>query len=426
MKPIIHTPFPKLCTLLLLYGTLIPTAYGQLTAITLNSSSFNADLIAETGHNPQTVTSAPLDGSSGNNILYTIAFKTANSSTITSGGLPDNGILTNSGNSWRLSSYTSNNALLFPPQTAPSTANLTITTPQPFLKISLLDAAGYGPTSVSITLKFSDNTTSSYGTFSILDWFDNTPYVAGSLGRISRNSTVSNNNAPSTDPRLYQTAITLTTTDRVKNLTQVIITDNSTNNLSTAAFFALSGTLTATLALNDVDLNGQYQPATNHIDLRWAMIGGPSSSAGVQYQIQRSTDNATFSTLNTMDATTISTYSWSDNSIRAGSSYYYRIFQTSITGEALYSNVIRIQTPGNARTEYTVTQSGDLLYVNAGPGSQTQPLEYAVYNMAGQRFVSGAATGGNTFTVDLHGLTRGIYFIHLQGHGESHAIEFLH
>ena len=425
MKPIIHIPITKLCTVLLISTTLFSSAYGQYTPVTLTAASYNADIVAESGSNPQAVTSAPVDGSSGNNVFYSVAFKTANP-VITSGGLPTNGIITNSGNTWRLNAYTSNNALLFPPQTAVSTKTLFINTPTPIWKLSILDVAGYGPTSVSISLKFSDGTTSSYGTFSILDWFDNTPYVASALGRISRNTTVSNNNAPATDPRIYQTNITLTNTDRNKSLTQIIITDNATDNLATAAFLAVSAVQTSVLALNDVDLSGQYQPAANHIDLDWTMIGGPSTSAGVQYEIQRSTDNTTFSTLTTMNATTGSTYSWSDNSIRAGVSYSYRILQTSAEGEARYSNVIRIQTPGNVKTEYTVTQSGDLLYVNTGSAAQPQAMEYAVYNMAGQRYFGGTATAGNTFTVNLHGLTRGIYFIRLQSATESHAIEFLH
>src|SRR5579872_1337703 len=193
MKPDTLNRITRLCTLLLLCGNLIIPAYGQLTPITLTSASYNADLVAESGSNPQAVTSAPLDGSSGNNIMYTIGFKTANS-VITAGGLPNNGIISSSGNQWRMNSFSSNNALLLGPQTSPSTASLYITTPQPFWEISLLDAAGFGPTSVTISLKFTDGTTSSYGTFSILDWFDQTPYVAASLGRIQRNTTVANNN----------------------------------------------------------------------------------------------------------------------------------------------------------------------------------------------------------------------------------------
>lgn len=424
MKPTFHTLITKFCTLLVLCGTLILPAYGQLAPITLTPSSYNADLIAESGSNPQSVTTAALDGS-GNNILYSVAFKTANSSTITSGGLPNNGTITSSGNTWQLNSYSSNNALFFAPQNASSSAKLIVSSPAAYSQISLLAAAGYGSTSVSITLKFADNTSASYGTYAILDWFDNTPFVTSSLGRINRNSTVSNNNAPSTDPRLYQTTITLTAADQVKNLAQVIITDNSTNNLSTAAFFALSGIKTSTLALNNVDLSALFESTTNTIDLHWEMIGGPSTSGGVQYEIQRSGDDAAFSTLATMDATNADAYSWSDNTIQTGASYYYRILQTSAAGEARYSNVVHIQTPGSTRSNYTVTQSGDLLYVNTGSTSRTQPLEYAVYNMAGQRYVSGTATAGNVFTVNLHALTHGIYFIHLQGSTGSQAVEFL-
>jgi hypothetical protein len=44
----------------------------------------------------------------------------------------------------------------------------------------------------------------------------------------------SSNNAPASDPRLYQTVINLNGSDQVKHLIQISIQDNSTNNQATA------------------------------------------------------------------------------------------------------------------------------------------------------------------------------------------------
>jgi hypothetical protein len=426
MKASFHKTIRKHCILALLCGMFISPAYAQLTSIQLNASSYNNDLIAESGSNPQTVTSAALDGS-GNNILYSLAFRTANSTTITSGGLPNNGTITSSGNTWQLASYSSNNALFFGPQSAVTSSTLTLTTQSPYSEISLLDAAGYGPTSVTITLKFSDGSSTNYGTFSILDWFGSTAYVVQALGRINRNTTVSNNNAPSNDPMLYQTNITLNTTDQVKKLSQIVIQDNSTNNQATAAFFAVSGIATSTLALNQVELSGQYQATTNSIDLDWNITAGVNSLDGMQYAIQRSVDGTTFLTIASMHATMSSdntNYGYSDNSVQAGESYYYRVLEIAPSQEEAYSNIIQVQTPGS-KPKFTVVPAGDLLYVNANAGSSTQAIQYAVYSIAGQEYSKGVATAGSLFTVSLHGLAHGIYFIRLQLPNTSQAVEFL-
>lgn len=117
---------------------------------------------------PEAVTTAAIDGSAYN-ILYTKAFQAANSSILTSGGLPDNGILfTAAGDSWQLHSYSSNNALFFPAQSAVSNGSLSLHTPTAYWRLSLLAAAGYGPTTVTVTLKFTDSSSTNYGNFDIM------------------------------------------------------------------------------------------------------------------------------------------------------------------------------------------------------------------------------------------------------------------
>src|ERR1700733_14546307 len=114
---------------------------AQLVPITLTSASFNQDLVAESGSNPVTKTTAALDGASGNNILYSVAFQTSNSATITSGGLPNNGKIANDGDSWQLAGYNSNNAAFFGPQSSASSQTLHLSTGGQYSEISLLDAA---------------------------------------------------------------------------------------------------------------------------------------------------------------------------------------------------------------------------------------------------------------------------------------------
>lgn len=405
-----------------LYGKLMSPAYGQLTPVNLTAGSFNNDLVAESGNNPQTVTTAAVDGPSGNYVFYSVAFQTANSSVLTSAGLPNSGTFTSGVNSWQMKSYSSNNALWFGPQSATSSASLSLSTPLAYSQISLLDCSGYGPTSVTITLKFTDGSSTNYGSFSIVDWFNGTPYIANSLGRVPRNTTVSNNTA-GTNPCLYQTNITLNAADQVKSLSQILIQDNSTNNLSTAAFFALSGIATSTLALNAVDLSGQYNANTHSIGLQWNVDADPNSRQTTTCFVERSTDGVNFTRVASLEAGSQPAYSWTDNNISAGNNYNYRILASTPSGQEVYSNTIEMET-GTATSMATVSSVAGMLYVN--PGTAVEPTQYAVYSMSGQLYLKGTAPAGNRFEVATSALPHGVYVIRLQWPANDQSVEFLH
>jgi hypothetical protein len=415
----------KTISLLLLVAGPRLAVHAQLVPITLTAASFNQDLVAESGSNPQTVTTAALDGG-GNNIFYSLAFAAANP-VITSGGLPNNGVFTSGSNSWQMAAYTGNNALYFGQESTTSTQSMYLSTPGQYSEISLLDAAGYGPTSVTITLNFSTGPSTSYGTYNILDWFGGTPYVANNLGRINRNSTVSDNNAPAGDPELYQTVINLNSTDQERTLTSITILDNSTNSSQTAAFFAVSGVATTTLALNELSLTGQYQPSENAsgnaIVLNWDAIGATGPG---QFDVQRSLDGTTFTTIGSVspDALAVSAaYSYTDHSVSQGQSYFYRVEETPSTGSSVYSNIIRIQTTAAAASFYSVTQNAGTLYVNnSQSGLQTN---FEVFGISGQLYVKGSAPATSRFTIDMQSLAHGIYVIRLENEKQAQSIEFL-
>lgn len=418
MKSVLHL---KTMYWMLLAAGISPAAYAQLTPLTLTAASFNQDLVAESGSNPQAVTTAALDGG-GNNIFYSLGFAAINSTVITSGGLPNNGTFASGPDNWQMASYTGNNALFFGPESATSTQSMTLSTPGQYSEISLLDAAGYGPTSVTITLNFSTGPSTSYGTYSILDWFGGTPYVADNLGRINRNTTVSNNNAPAGDPELYQTVITLNSTDQERTLTSISILDNSTNNQATAAFFAVSGIVTTTLALNELSLSCEYQATGNAIVLNWDATGTTVSG---QFEVQRSTDGATFTTIGSVspDALAVSAaYSYTDHTVLHGQTYFYRLAEMPSIGPFLYSNIIQLQAAAVA-SFCTVSQDACTLYVNnSQPGLQTN---YEVFGISGQLYAQGRAPGTTRFTIDMQSMAHGIYVIRLENEKQEQSIEFL-
>jgi len=415
----------KIISLLLLAAGSGLVANAQLTPISLTAASFNQDLVAESGSNPQAVTTAALDGG-GNNIFYSLGFAAINSTVITSGGLPNSGTFTSGSNSWQMAAYTGNNALFFGAQGTTSTQSMNLSTPGQYSEISLLDAAGYGPTSVTITLNFSSGLSTNYGTYSILDWFGGTPYVANNLGRINMNTTVSNNNAPAGDPCLYQTVIALNSTDQERTLTSITILDNSTNSQATAAFFAVSGIATTTLALNELSLSGQYQSSGNAsgnaIALNWDAIGATGPG---QFEVQRSVDGTTFTTIGSvsLDAQAVSAaYSYTDNTVSQGRSYFYSIAEMPSVGPSRYSNIIQLQTAA-AASFYTITQNAGTLYVNnSQPGLQTN---FGVFGISGQLYAKGTAPATSGFTIDMQSLAHGIYVIRLENEKQAQSIEFL-
>jgi hypothetical protein len=302
-----------------------------------------------------------------------------------------------------------------------------LSTPGQYSEISLLDAAGYGPTSVTITLNFSSGPSTSYGTYSILDWFGGSPYVASNLGRINRNSTVSDNNAPAGDPELYQTVISLNSTDQERTLTSITILDNSTNNQATAAFFAVSGIATTTLALTELTLSGQYQSSGNAsgntIALNWGATGamGPG-----QFDVQRSVDGITFTTIGSVspDAQAVTAaYSYTDNTVSQGQSYFYRVVETPSIGPSLYSNIIRLQTAAAASPFYNISQNAGTLYVdNSQSGLQTN---FEVFGISGQLYAKGIAPATSRFSIDMQSLAHGIYVIRLVNEKQAQSVEFL-
>lgn len=408
--------------LTLITGAHIPYSYGQLTPITLTAASYTQDVIAESGSNPNAVTTAAIDGGAAN-IFYSQAFRTANSSVITSGGLPNSGTLTNGANSWQLTAYSSNNALFFPAQTAVSTQSLFISSPAAYSQISLLDVAGYGPTSVTITLLFTDGSSSNYGNFSILDWFDQTPYVVDSLGRITRNTTVSNNNAPASDPRLYQTVINLNGADQVKHLSQISILDNITNNQATAAFLAVSGIATTTLALNTMTLSGTFQADMDEAILTWQVT---NTSNVDLFEIQRSADGTTFTTIGTLyppASGNVFRYTFVDKDVPENQDFLYRLVGTSTIQPDWYSNIIELRTAAGNRPKFSVSQSFGMLYVNTNMPST--PTAFEIVGLSGQVLIKGVAPPTSRFEVDVRQLVHGIYMIHLQASDQSRTVGFL-
>ena len=417
-----------LYALLLLFGQTPWHAFSQLTPVTV--TGFNQDVIAEgTGSNPVAVTSTGFDGSTATaSIFYDVQFQLANSGIITGGGLPNNGTIVNGADTWQLQAYTGNNCLLFPGQTVAFSLSFTLTTPRSYSEIALLSTAGSGPTSVNITLFFTDLSNTSYGTFSVLDWFNGTPFVIDNLGRVERQTPIAGFSGVPGNPRLYQNTITLNAADQAKSLNKIKITDMSTNNLSTAGFFAVDG-IVFSLPIGLNSLQGTWQPSQNDIQLQWQ---SGVTETGEHFEVQRSFNGADFTGLAPIipqPDNSPQTFTYDDTAISGHSTWFYRILDVLPAGNAEYTNIIAVQTGTQAAAAIRLSASqsqlvvlGDLSAAFA-PSNPANMIQYRLYASSGQ-LLGGGALSGSTRVIDISMLPMGVYFLRLSNGQTARTFKF--
>jgi hypothetical protein len=416
--------------LLLLFSQTPGHAFSQLTPITV--TGFNQDVVAEgPGSNPLAVTSTGFDGSTATaSIFYDVQFRLANSGVITGGGLPNNGTIVNGADTWQLQAYTGNNCLLFPGQTSSSALSLTLTTPASYSEIALLSTAGSGPTSVSIKLFFTNSTSTNYGTFSISDWFGGTPFVIDNLGRIARQTPITGFSGLPGNPRFYQNTITLNAADQAKSLSKITITDMSTNNLSTAGFFAMGG-IVYTLPIGLNSLQGIWQPSQNDIQLQWQSA---ATEPGEHFEVQRSFNGTDFTGIAPVipqPENLPQTFTYDDAAISGHSTWFYRILDALPAGNAEYTDIIAVQTqtPAVGVIRLSASQSqlvvwGDLSTVMAPSNPATDMTHYQLYAGSGQLLRGGTLSGSSSHVIDISTLPQGVYFLRLSNGHQAQTFKF--
>jgi autotransporter-associated beta strand protein len=163
---------------------------------------------------------------------------------------PIAGAALTAGNTYLLQPYTNLNTLTLRGQ---QQGALSLLQPASYQTINVLAFASNGATPFSATVNFSDNSSDNFN-LNAPDWYNNTPYVVGALGRysIANNtydgtaSSPSGATAATVNPRLYQIAIALSAADQAKTVTSITFKN-------TAAATA-NNTLNI-MAMNGVDPN---------------------------------------------------------------------------------------------------------------------------------------------------------------------------
>ena len=207
----------------------ISQTYSPITV-----TGFNVDAVAETAPNALATTSQALDAfSTSNTVFYSAAFATTMGF---GGGLPNTGVVVTGAKTYQLMPYTGNNA--FYVQTATS-KTISLTSPSNYSNLSFLVFSTEGTSNMSITVKYTDLSTTSFGSFLISDWFGGSSIAKCCLGRCNRISSVVSSGGLPSNPNLYYLDINLSCTDQSKNVASIVV--NGISGTIGAYVMAVSG-----------------------------------------------------------------------------------------------------------------------------------------------------------------------------------------
>lgn len=244
---------------------------AQFTPVPVNG--FSQDVIAEGPPNSLVNTTMELDAIGSNKVMYSVAF--AAFAGITA-GLPDNGTIINGGDTYQLASYTGNNALFVKKN---ETFDLNITSPASYAKLRILCFSTEGPSTVNISLSFTDGTTTSYiNNYVLADWFFGASnIVSQGFGRCSRIAAgpFTPDGLP-TNPRMYYIEVTLNCTDIPKSLQKITLSNVSTSGAApfpNAVFLGVSA-IPYSQTVADVVIPSDCSGSNGSIALT---VGGSSS-----------------------------------------------------------------------------------------------------------------------------------------------------
>jgi hypothetical protein len=327
------TLFSKLLPLALAWG-LGFTAQAQITysPVPLTASSFTADIVANgaAALPPGSSTTVDVDGAG----YFLISQDYYTATTAHTSGIPNNGLISNSiagysALTYQLASLSANNALQIR-TAAGGTGAVTFATPTIASELYVLGISGSGATTVTMTVNYSDGTTTAFASQVYPDWFtvSATQNVFGTTGRASATVPVSTPYAASnTAPYLDQVKLTIPAAKLGTTITGISFTTATgsgvLNILAVSAGVAPLCTAppTSITAVASTAATGGQPLTTACVSTNiYLSATGASALAGYTYQWQSSTTSATTGFSNISGATS-STYTATGQAVTT----YYRL-----------------------------------------------------------------------------------------------------
>jgi hypothetical protein len=270
-------------------------------------SGFNQDVVANgTSVSALSTSTYDLDGSNGAGYTFMAQGYTNPSGTATTAFLPASGLINSaatSGVSYLLASYSGNNSLRLPVtgNAAAATGTLTFTSSVAAEEVYVLATSGGGPSTVTMTVNFTDGSNQVFTNQTVADWFNGTGFAIQGLGRVGRNATSTIEN-PTNNPRLYQVKLTLSAANYSKPIQSVDFNKTST---TTGALNVMGITVKSTCVPNAGTAFANLTSACSSTSIALSLPGA-TSGTGVSYQWQASTNGG--NTWNDINGATSSTY----------------------------------------------------------------------------------------------------------------------
>ena len=239
----------------------------------LTVSGYTADVVANGTNLPVSSTiSADFDGAGYN--LMERGFSN-NAGGVATQGLPPGGIINSAltaGLPFQLASYSASNSLRLPGGGASGT--LTLAQPRAVNTLYVLGATGSGNATMDVTVRYTDGTTDFFGGNFVPDWFGGGNFAILGLGRTNPGGGIDNN---SSDPRLYQTTLTISAAGRAKRIASVDFTNAGGGVLNV---MGLSAESTSDLVISTA---GQSVPVGNYTNIT---VTGPSGQGTITGPVQ--------------------------------------------------------------------------------------------------------------------------------------------
>lgn len=335
-------------------------------------SGYTADVIANGVGSSSLSTSSDVDGVSF--AFVARDYQLTSSSTPLTYGIPANGVIntvvaSTPGLSFQLGNLSGNNSLKL--VAASDSGVLTFASPKAAFRLYMLSTSGSGTSTVQVQVNFTDNTSQIFSGVALSDWYGGTNYAIQGIGRINRANDVLEPN--STNPRLYQTLLTLDAANQIKPIQSVTVTKTAGTGVSNIFAFsadAYSDCVAPTL-----------QPVVTVTSSSAQVSWTPNSASAVSYDIYYSTTNTAPAAGGAPTISGVTGTTSLINNLNPNTTYYYWVRSncSSATGQSAWSFSGNFKTACGAVTSlfenfdsYTTGSIVPDCWIRlAGTGSQT-------------------------------------------------------
>lgn len=230
---------------LYLIPLLMAARLGAQTYSPVPVTGYNIDAVAETAPNSLATTSQSIDGS--NHVMYSAAFGAGAGFP---GGVVNSGTIVNGTRTYQLAPFNGNNCLFV---ATGNSAAFSVVTPASYSSVSLLLFSTENASNITVSMTYTDGTTTSFGSYNVQDWFFGSGAMYCCFGRCTRLTTGVTYDGYPNDPRFYPLDLQLSCADQKKALQSININTNSgTEGVFVMAVSGVAYTQTLTPTYTDV------------------------------------------------------------------------------------------------------------------------------------------------------------------------------